>query len=67
MARPWELNTGKLACKPGSVLNGHLSAVIVTYSCQASLPGGKAGSFISSLFGLTPGGVYLAVQSPELW
>ncbi len=67
MARPWELNIGKLAYKPGSVLNGHLSASIVTYRGLASLPGGKAGSFISSLFGLTPDGVYLAAQSPELW
>ncbi len=34
---------------------------------SSNLPGGGAGHSIASLFGLAPGGVYLAGQSPGRW
>jgi len=50
----------------------YMRAMIISLGPQlpeasSNLPGGGAGHPIASLFGLAPGGVYLAGQSPDRW
>ena len=45
----------------------HLSGPAITRRLKRRNPEGSAGSFIPSLFGLAPGGVYLADRSPGRW
>ncbi len=60
---------GKQPYKPGSVPS--LSKVVTIYlgpqlpEASSNQPGGEAGNFHASLFGLAPDGVYLAGQSPD--
>ena len=51
-------------CKPGSVLDDHLSGMPVTRQLKRPNPRGSAGNVIPLLFGLAPGGVCLAGRSP---
>ncbi len=59
----------KQPCKPGSVPS--FPKVMIIYlgprlpEVSSNLPGGEAGHLNASLFGLAPGGVYLAGQSPD--
>ena len=54
-------------CKPSSVKDGHLSGMSVAGHLKRPNPGSSAGRLILPLFGLSPGGVYLAGQSPDRW
>jgi hypothetical protein len=59
----------KQSYKPGSVPSFPKVVIICLGprlpGASSNLPGGEAGSFNASLFGLAPGGVYLAGQSPD--
>jgi len=55
------------ACKPGSVKGDHLSTRARRRAALAALPGRSAGSFISPLFSLAPGGVCQASASRRSW
>ena len=45
----------------------HLSRPPITRRFKRHNPEGSAGNIIPSLFGLAPGGVYLASRSPDCW
>lgn len=62
-------SNSKQSYKPGSVPSFPKVVIICLGSrlpgISSNLPGGETGRFYASLFGLAPGGVYLAAQSPE--
>jgi len=50
---------GEQACKPGSVVDDHLSGTPVAWRLVRRYPEAGRAAPYASLFGLAPGGVYL--------